>query len=130
MASLGSPSLTPFDTYNALLEGIGEIISAGKDLSSQARGRRLARRNWEIGDAIHTHLLANEGKSAYGEGLFDRLADDVNLDKSTVYLMLRFRRGMPNPDHLAEITEPARILRTRRRPLGLDRERAQGADQK
>ena len=26
-----------------------------------------------IGDAIHSHLLANEGRTAYGERLFQRL---------------------------------------------------------
>ena len=63
----------PFQSYNALLDGIDEIIDAQKDPSTQARGRRLARSYWEIGDAIHAHLLANEGKSTYGERFFARL---------------------------------------------------------
>jgi hypothetical protein len=86
----------PVDTYGALLEGIDEIISAEKDLGTQARGRRLACSYWEIGDAIHAHLLENEGKSTYGEGFFDRLSGDPSLYQSLIYHMLRFRRGMPN----------------------------------
>ena len=86
----------PSESYSGLLEGIGEILSAEKDLGTQSRSRRLARSYWEIGDAIHAHLLANESKSTYGEALFDRLSGDLSLDQSLVYLMLRFRRGMPN----------------------------------
>ena len=84
----------PFDSYSALLEGIDEIVAAKKDLGTQARGRRLARRYWEIGDAIHAHLEANQGRTTYGEGLFNRLADDLNLDTTLVYTILRFRRGL------------------------------------
>jgi len=78
------------DTYGSLLAGIGEIIAAGKDLSSQTRGRRLARNYWEIGDANHRHLLAHEGKSNYGEGLMTRLSRDLSLDRSLIYTMVRF----------------------------------------
>ena len=94
----------PFDTYAALIEGIGEIISAGKDLSSQSRGRRIARRNWEIGDVLHTHLLANQGKTAYGEGLIKRVSKDLNLERTNVYLMLRFRRSMPIVESIPLLT--------------------------
>ena len=92
-----------FDSYSALLEGVEEILSAEKDLGTQARGRRLARSYWEIGDAIHAHLLANEGKSTYGEGFFDRLSGDLSLDPSLVYLMLRFRRSMPNLESIPKL---------------------------
>ena len=84
------------DTYGALLTGVGEIIAAGKYLSSEARGRRLARSYWDIGDAIHRHLVAHEGKSTYGEGLITRLSEDLSLDQSLIYTMVRFRRGLPN----------------------------------
>ena len=82
----------PYDNYDDLRAGIDEIIASGKDLSSEARGRQLASRNWEIGDAICVHLDATEGKAAYGEGLVTRLASDVNLNKSTIYKIIRFRR--------------------------------------
>jgi hypothetical protein len=85
----------PIDSYDALIDGIDEIVAAQKDLGTQARGRRLARSYWEIGNAIHTHQLANEGKSTYGERFFTRFSNDLNLDQSLVYNMLRFRRGMP-----------------------------------
>ena len=94
----------PFDTYSALLEGIDEIVAAKKDLGTQTRGRRLARRYWEIGDAIQAHLEANEGRTTYGEGFFNRLADDLNLDKTLVYTMLRFRRGLPNVELIPQLT--------------------------
>ena len=94
----------PFDTYSALLEGIDEIVAAKNDLGTQTRGRRLARRYWEIGDAIHTHLRATEGKTTYGEGFFNRLAGDLNLDKTLVYTMLRFHRGMPNVELIPQLT--------------------------
>jgi hypothetical protein len=63
----------PFQSSDALIDGIDEIIAAQKDLGTQARGRRLARNYWEIGDTIHTHLLANEGKSTCGERFFTRV---------------------------------------------------------
>ncbi len=84
------------DTYSALLDGIGEIMSSRKDLSSQSRGRRLARSYWDIGDAVHLHLLTHRGKSTYGESLIERLSKDLSLDQSLIYTMIRFRRCMPN----------------------------------
>ena len=63
----------PFQSFDAPINGIDEIIAAQKDLGTQARGRRLARSYWEIGDAIHTHLLNNQARSGYGEGLFTHL---------------------------------------------------------
>ena len=94
----------PFRTYDSLRAGIDDIISSGKDLSSTARGRSLARRNWEIGDAIHEHLVANQGKSTHGEGVIRLLADDVNLNKSEIYRMLRFRRNMPKVGSIPLLT--------------------------
>ena len=63
----------PFDSYNTLLEGVGEILSAEKDLGAQA------------------------------EGFFDRLSGDLSLDPSLVYLMLRFRRSMPILESIPEL---------------------------
>ena len=93
-----------FDSYSALLEGIDDILATGKDLGTQTRGRRLARTYWEIGDSIHEHLRASEGKTTYGEAFFDRLSNDLNLTKTLIYLMLRFRRGMPNVQTFAHLT--------------------------
>ena len=89
----------PFQSYDALINGIDEIIAAQKDLGTQARGRRLARSYWEIGDTIHAHQLTNEGKSTYGERFFTCLSNDLNLDQSLVYNILRFRRGCQMWEH-------------------------------
>ena len=80
--------------YGSLLDGIEDILDSGRQLGRDARGHRLARTYWGIGDAIHSHLLANEGRTAYGERLFQRLSSDINLDKTLIYTMVRFRRRM------------------------------------
>ena len=90
--------------YGSLLDGIEDILTSGRQLGRDARGHRLARTYWGIGDAIHSHLLANEGRTAYGERLFQRLSIDINLYKTLIYTMVRLRRRMPNVETFPQLT--------------------------
>ena len=57
--------------------------------------RRTAESYWQIGKFIHTHLLANKQRADYGAALYDRLARDVERDKSTLLRTVQFYRAYP-----------------------------------
>ena len=90
--------------YDALRDGIGEILASGKELGTVARGHQLALNYWAIGDAIDAHLLGKEGRAGYGEQLFDRLENDLNLDKTLIYTMVRLRRRLPIVETFPQLT--------------------------
>ena len=50
----------PFDTYAARIEGIGEIISS-KRSRQPITGPAHRPPQWQISDALHTHLLDWQG---------------------------------------------------------------------
>ena len=95
---------TAFTSYDALLDGVREILSSADVGRHQDRGRRRARLYWQLGDAIHTHLLHQEARADYGEGLFKRLSQDLSMDRATLYLTVQCRRSLPNVDTYRQLT--------------------------
>ena len=91
-------------TYAALRELCHEISEGGQISSTREREQRKARIYWEIGDAIHGHLLRHEGKPRYGDRLYPRLARDLKMTRSLVYTIVHFRQRIPKVhtcEHLA-----------------------------
>ena len=83
-------------TYGALRDLCHEISESGQISSIREREQRKARIYWEIGDAIHGHLLRHEGKPRYGDGLYPRLARDLKMARSLLYTIVQFRQQIPN----------------------------------
>ena len=88
----------PPDTYANLLESLREATRDGQVSGTVDRERRRTRTYWEMGDAIHRHLLGHEGKPKYGDRVISKLANDLELDRTVLYLILQFRRTIPNVD--------------------------------
>jgi len=84
-----------FTSYDALLDGVREILSSADVGRHRDRGRRKACLYWQLGDAIHTHLLHHQARAKYGEGLFGRLSEDLRMDVTTLYLTVECRRALP-----------------------------------
>ena len=85
-------------TYPALLEAIRELAASGQTARARDREHRKVRAYWDMGDSIHAHLLTREGRPQYGDELIQRLAQDLSMDRSLLYLILQFRRAFPTVD--------------------------------
>src|SRR3989338_6921097 len=57
--------------------------------------RRTAESYWQIGKFIHTHLLASRQRAEHGSAFYERLAGDVERDKSTLLRTVQFYRAYP-----------------------------------
>ena len=89
--------LTPaVDTYDALRDLCLEISEGGLISSAREREQRKARIYWELGDAIHLHLLSSQGKARHGDQLYVRLARDLKMTRSHLYTVVQFRQQIPN----------------------------------
>ena len=100
-------------TYDALRHLCQEISEDGLISSAREREQRKARIYWEIGDAIHSHLLSYEGKPRYGDQLYVRLARDLKMTRSHLYTIVQFRQQIPNVHtcgHLAGAGDPQETL--------------------
>jgi endonuclease YncB( thermonuclease family) len=57
--------------------------------------RRTAESYWRVGKFIHEHLLGRKDRAEHGSSFFEKLAEDVARDSSTLQKMLRFYRVYP-----------------------------------
>src|SRR3989338_2976805 len=57
--------------------------------------RRTAESYWKVGKFIHEHLLQNKERADYGQTIYERLAADVDRDKSTLMRSVQFYRAYP-----------------------------------
>jgi len=86
----------PPDTHAGLLESLREATRDGQVSGTVDRERRRTRTYWDMGDAIHQHLLGHEGKPKYGDRVISKLANDLEMTGSLLYDILRLRRTFPN----------------------------------
>jgi len=91
--------LVKLDGYKQLVKKVQTELS---ELDFFVR-RRTAETYWKIGKFIHTHLLENKDRADYGHNFYERLAEDVDKDSSTLARTVQFYRTFP-------ISAPARKL--------------------
>ena len=85
-------------SYPALLDALRDISSEERTTRTHDRERRKVTTYWYMGDAIHAHVLDHEGRAGYGDQVVDRLANDLSMDRSLLYLILQFRQSFPIVD--------------------------------
>ena len=56
---------------------------------------RVAKGYWNVGKYIDEHLLENKDKPEYATGFYERLAEDVGRERTTLQLSVRFYRAYP-----------------------------------
>lgn len=79
-------------SYPLLLKNIRDELS-GLEFFVK---RRTTEAYWKVGKFIHEHLLRNKERADYGRYLFERLAKDVDRDKSSLLRAVQFYRTYPN----------------------------------
>jgi endonuclease YncB( thermonuclease family) len=87
--------MTSTSSYPTLLDALRDISSTEQTARTHDRERRKVDTYWHMGDAIHTHVLDHEGRTQYGDQVVDRLAQDLSMDRSLLYLILQFRQSFP-----------------------------------
>ena len=82
---------TSTTTYHELAKFIRAEIEASKRKIENAKITTY----WRIGQAISKHLLYNKNRAGYGDHLFERLAEDLDVGKSTLHNTVQFYRQYP-----------------------------------
>lgn len=81
-----TPKLPGTNTYKKLVDQVTKELSALEGFIK----RRTAEGYWKIGQYIHVHLLENQSRAGYGEGFYEKLAEDVGLDITTLRRTVQF----------------------------------------
>jgi hypothetical protein len=63
--------------YSKLVQGIGQLLTAGRERAAQKIDNILVQTYWEIGRYIVEFELRGNEKAEYGSQLFDRLSADL-----------------------------------------------------
>ena len=89
------PTRPAVSSYRPLRAQLERILQEGKARAARAVERELVRTYWQVGDALHRHLLGNQDRAGYGEQLMVQLSRDLDIRKQRLYEMLKFRRLFP-----------------------------------
>lgn len=74
--------------YARLLKAVRAEIAAGKKLIA----RTMAVTNWKAGKYISDFILEGKDRAEYGERVYQKLAKDLEVDKRTLELSVKFSR--------------------------------------
>ncbi len=87
--------------FAALVDSIRQVHEQSAALVNRTVNTTLTLRNWLIGGYIHHYELTGLDRAKYGEGLIDRLAEELErkgvtaCDRIRLYLYLSFFRTYP-----------------------------------
>ena len=82
-------------TYKKLVDAVSEVLAAGKLRAQQAVERERLVTYHEAGRLIESHLVLKKRTAEYGEQLFVRLSQDLNLAEGLLHDALRLYRWHP-----------------------------------
>lgn len=99
MAKSKSLTIDPA-AYARLLKAIKAEIAAGKKLMQQAE----ALTNWKVGKYISEFILQGKARAGYGEYVYEKLADDLDIDKRTLEQSVQFSREFPIASARSQLT--------------------------
>jgi len=80
--------------YQKLLQNIQQTIAKTKEEIVKTVDRQKVEMGWKIGKEIEVHLKG-KSRASYGKELFERLAQDLQIDKVTLYQMHSFHKAYP-----------------------------------
>ena len=95
-----SVKITPAAEYPDLVKRVRAEFSELEIILT----RRTAEGYWNIGKFIDEHLLAHKERAEYGATFFERLAKDVDCDRTTLQRALQFYRAYPIRAEWRELT--------------------------
>lgn len=76
----------PARTYTQLVAEIRKTIAAGRAQIQKAQAETY----WNVGKFISEYVLHGADRAEYGKHIYDNLAKDLNIDKRTLELSVRF----------------------------------------
>ena len=93
--------------YKQLIEGIGQLLMAGREKAAQEVNSALVQTYWEIGRYIVEFEQRGNEKADYGSQLFDRLSADLTIacgkgfGRSNLFYMRKLYLSFPNSGTLS-----------------------------
>ena len=88
--------VTNIKNVNILIKTISDEIEKGKIKLKNALEIEKTFSYWNIGMHINNHLLSNSDKSDYGEDLFNKISNTLNIGVRTLYLSVQFYKAYNN----------------------------------
>ena len=88
-------SRAPDTSYSLLLEEVQHLLLEGKLHSRQASEWEKVETYWCVGNAIYKRDFPSSGNASYGHRIVDKLSKDIGLGETTLWEIIRFRRGFP-----------------------------------
>ena len=79
--------------YTQLLKAIQTELTQARQKIAHAQAAAY----WKIGRYISQHLLENKERAGYGERVYERLSQDLNIGAKTLERAVRFSREFPIP---------------------------------
>jgi predicted nuclease of restriction endonuclease-like (RecB) superfamily len=94
-------------TYHQLIEGIGQLLAAGRQRAAKEVNGILVQTYWQIGKYIAEFELRGNERAEYGSQLFDRLSADLTASygkgfgRSNLFYMRKLYLSFPNSGTLS-----------------------------
>ena len=82
-------------TVDALVKKIQDEITEGKQRAEIAVENEKTVTYWKIGRHIHEHMLEHEDRAEYGQELFKKLSEKLEIGARTLYRAVQFLKLLP-----------------------------------
>ncbi|MFC1594233.1 DUF1016 N-terminal domain-containing protein [Candidatus Omnitrophota bacterium] len=90
--------------YVKLLHLIRKEVLTGRLKAEKVIEKQKVAAYWKIGQHIAKHLLQNKDRAGYGDRLFERLAEDLQISQRTLERTVQFYRQFPIPSGRTELS--------------------------
>lgn len=87
-------------SYPALLSQLQKVFIEGMQRIEEEKVKTY----WRTGEIISNYVLENKERADYGDNLFDKLSEDLNVDLSTLQRAVQFYRAFPIPATWRELS--------------------------
>ena len=88
-------------SYDTLINDVVQLHEDGKAESRRSGNHAQTRAYWDIGRRIHKYELGENGRATYGEGLIEKLSEDLTkkygagFSKRSLNYMIMLSREYP-----------------------------------
>jgi micrococcal nuclease len=89
------PNLQVTPEVQSLVEQIQLEIESGFERTRLTMEHEKRQTYWNVGKYIKEHLLSNSNRAGYGDYLFPVLAENLSIDRTTIYRCVHFYEDYP-----------------------------------
>jgi len=90
-------------SYSNLVSVLKTVIQEGLVRAQNAYEKERVLTYWRIGKAISKHLLDQDNRARYGEGLYGRLSEDLDVGARLLYEITQFYNTYPEFEHTSNL---------------------------